>query len=227
LTEDLVRLTAWADTVTLWLRQDSATLAADSTLLRLLPEFSRRIRQVEGSVVSAKLDTAEMRRYGIWVSNAEGLVSLEPHSSSLLVSYGRFVTPAMRQYLAMRSLEQVARSALDGAIAIPLDELAMRLIEADRLLAEYPDAVARVQVLRQFHHYLAIYLGGLPNTPAFDSSGQLSPLFRQQHHDYIAQYGGSVSGRAVEEYLQLMREHQFKYGAHVTEFLRTKAAIHP
>lgn len=223
--EYLNQLTAWADTVTSWLREDSSTIAADSTLLEVLPMFRRRIQQVEGAMSSVSRDTGEMRRHGIWVSSAEGLMSLELHESVFYDSYGRFVTPAMRQYLEVRIVEQVAPSALDGAIAVPLDELARRLTTADRFLVEHPQAVARSPMVRQFRHYLIMFLAGLPNTPAFDSSGQLIASFRQHHEEYVARYGTANAGRIVAEYLHLMREHHFKDGAHVGDFLKSKTGV--
>jgi hypothetical protein len=143
--------------------------------------------------------------HGIWSYRAEGDTYFVASEAAVLEWFGRFVTGPVREFLSLSAREQRAPTAEDGGIRITPDELAARLAAADRFLAEHPGAAAHDLVERWYRRYLAVYVAGLPNTPAFDwRSGVLAPELRRSYEQYVSEHGGTASGNVVAEYLTLL-----------------------
>jgi hypothetical protein len=91
------------------------------------------------------------------------------------------------------------------------------------LLAEFPDSPAQQEVLHWYRQYLATYLGGLPNTPAFDwNSGLLRPHFRRSHAEFLDAHGSTEAGRIVAEYTRLLERSGFARTPEVDRYLHTR-----
>lgn len=71
-------------------------------------------------------------------------------------------------------------------------------------------------------HYLALYLGGTDNTPAFDRTTQAIDAKRWQRlQTFAVAHPELESGRTVARYLDLLRAQKFQRTREVARFLET------
>jgi hypothetical protein len=193
----------------------------------------RREQLLRGVVVdslAAAVTAAEIRlfllQHGIWSAQGEGSTYLQPHWNRVLVAASPSITPSAREYLQISVREQTTPTGGDGGVGIPWDSLALRLSDADRILAAYPDAAVRVLVSERRIWYLRAYLTGWDNTPVFElGSRTLRPEVLQSYERYVATHGATVSGRVVAEYLDVVRASGYQRTAAVLEFLRERSGI--
>jgi hypothetical protein len=141
----------------------------------------------------------------------------------LLSWLGRFLTGQLQAFLRFAANQQIAPFADDAALMITPDELAQRLLDAEQLLVEFSDSPAQQELLFRYRQYLATYLGGLPNTPAFDwNSGVLRPHFRKSHAEFLDAHGSTGAGRIVAEYTRLLERSGFARTPEVDRYLQTQ-----
>lgn len=218
------------------LRPDSGTAVADSIFLARRGEPDLALRGLAGTLEEPTFQGATgrdgaaahsdslvdlMAAHGIEVRRAEGQVAYEVSEAFLLDVLGPYLTSEMREYLELLAREQARPTASDGALTIPLEELAERLRLADRFLADHPASRMTEAVRARYLRYLAIYLGGIENTPAFDrSSKAMDPTWRRSLEAFVADHGESEAGRWVAGYLTLLRASGFTRDATVDAFLR-------
>lgn len=158
---------------------------------------------------------------GIWPRRAEGDVYFNANEAVLLQRLGPYLTPAMREFLRARVREQVDPVADDAALMIPVSEVAARALWAERFLEVHPGSVVHDVVASRFDWYLAIYVGGLPNTRPFDwQTGVLRPVWRSSFETVASDHGDTSVGRVVTEYLALLQEAEFTRTSETDAFAR-------
>jgi hypothetical protein len=96
-----------------------------------------------------------------------------------------------------------------------------RSVARTRFLEQYPESPVLEPVRARHRGYLALYLGGTDNTPAFDSrSGLLRPDLRRAFEAYAAAHSSRPSGRVVAEHLALLRAGEFRENPGVGRLLQ-------
>lgn len=251
-------LREWRDSAVAILRPDSATLRADSTLLRLRTALQLKVREATETFYDPGFQLlvwpdgpmADYRRRmqllpdrptapeeialadsvvaylgggGIWSSRGEGQTHFSASDARLLMWLGRFVTPQIQAFLRFAAHQQAAPIADDAALMVPPDELARRIVTAEQLLYEFPDSPARPFISFRYHQYLAVFLGGLPNTPAFDRQTRaLRSDFRQSHEQFLRLHGSTAAGRVIAQYVRLLERGGYTRSPEVDAFLQTR-----
>lgn len=168
---------------------------------------------------------AVLASQGVWSARAEGSTHFERSEAMLLSWLGRFLTRQLQAFLQFAANQQAAPFADDAALMVTPDELARRILDAEQLRAEFPDSPAQQELLVWYRQYLATYLGGLPNTPAFDwNSGVLRPHFRKSHEEFLDAHGSTAAGRIVAEYTRLLERSGFARTPEVDRYLQTQWA---
>lgn len=158
---------------------------------------------------------------GIWLRRSEGSLYLTANEAVLSERLGPYLTPAMQEFLRARVREQVAPVADDAALIIPVSEVAARALWAERFLERHPGSVVHDVVASRFDWYLAIYVGGLPNSDPFDwRTGVLWPALRSSFETVASEHGDTSVGRVVAEYLALLQAADFTRTSETDAFVR-------
>jgi len=189
--------------------------------------WGQRLRAAEGREQQQAPENAlasEVIRFlaehGIRSLRAEGDMYFLPSDEALLAWFGAYLTPSMRDFLAFSAEEQRRPPAADAGLAIPSDEIGRRLAAAERYIADHPEAVPRDLMRQRYDWYLSAYLGGLPNTPAFDwRDGRFEPLLRESLERYVAEHAGTSSAAVIGRYLTMLQASGFREDAAVKQFL--------
>lgn len=189
----------------------------------------RRLRNVPempaDPVDVARADSviAYLAERGIWVSRAEGDSYFDASEARLLDWLGRFLTPQLHAFLRFEAQQQAVPFAEDASLMISLDEVAQRLLAAEELLDRFPDSPAWPLITYTYNQLLAAYLGGLPNTGAFDWRTRiLGTDFRRSHEEFLRLHGSTAAGKVVAEYVGLLKRSGFRRTAAVDAFLRAR-----
>lgn len=179
------------------------------------------LRATPEEVGQADSLNALLAKHGIRVQRGEGQVYYELSETFQVEHLGPYLTSEMQEFLSFVEREQVQPSAADASLGIPLDELATRLLSAGRFAQKYPASPVRDIVRSRFQRYLAIYLGGIDNTPAFDRRSKvLRPDWRNSLESFVANHGDTEAGQRVAEYLALVRASDYTRSPEVDAFLR-------
>jgi hypothetical protein len=226
------------------MRRDSGTVVADSTFIRFRRELDDRISKVAEVIDDPDFQARwkEQRRlerhpiheeeawddfisrvsgaHGVWVYQAEGDTYFSADEGVLLKKLGPLLTHGMRNFLEMEVDEQRTPAADDAALVIPLDEMTRRIQWTERYLATHPESVVSDVVESKYRWYLAAYMDGLPNTPAFDwHTDELDSAWRESLQNYVTDHPGTESADLVSRYMRLLEASRFKRSAAIEAFL--------
>lgn len=157
---------------------------------------------------------------GVWPRRAEVSIVFAVNEAILLERWGPYLTPAVQEFLRQRVHEQVHPVADDAALMIPPSDLAERALWAEHFLEAHAGSIVHDIVASRFDWYLAVYIGGLPNTRPFDTrTGVMHPAWRRSFETIASEHGDSAVGRAVSEYLALLERSGFTRSAETDAFL--------
>jgi hypothetical protein len=198
-------------------------------------DYHRRLGKLPGQrPVPAEIALSDsVRKYlmqeGIWINHGEGTAYFNPSDRALLAWLGRFLTPQIHAFLQFEIWQQEVPLADDASLMVTVDELAQRLLAAEKLLNEFPDSPARPLTTYTWHQYLAAYLGGLPNSPAFHwRTRAMNPDFRKSHDQFLGLHGSTAAGRVLAEYAALLQRSGYRRTAQVDAFLQARwNELHP
>jgi hypothetical protein len=194
--------------------------AGAAAMMRLREEQRTGLRPEPEAQQRADSLVAFLMAHGIWPAHVEGDTYLFANESLLLQRLGPYLTGGMRAFLRMQAAEQRRPTAGDAALMIPLRELTERLRSAERFLDAYPEAAVWDVVQSRYRWYLAVYLSGLPNSPAFDwRTGDLHPAWRESIERYAADHAGTESGRLVLSYLEQLTASGFARNVDIDAFV--------
>ncbi|WP_276354868.1 hypothetical protein [Cohnella caldifontis] len=111
----------------------------------------------------------------------------------------------MKDYLSLMAAETERKTASDGGLVIPREELLARALNAENFVKQYPDAPERDAVAQKFTNYLFIYLVGLNNTPVFDyETYHVLPEVRTEWEKTVADHPGTVTAKMTQRLLEIL-----------------------
>jgi hypothetical protein len=194
--------------------------ATGQTMIR---ERQQMVPSSESARQLAVMDSMRvlLAAHGVHAEDAEGEVEYTPAQARIRSEDGRFLSAISQQVLDLLVLEESKPVGGDAAVDIPWAELADRLATADELHARQPLAAADSIVERYYRGYLTAYLGGWDNTPgfAFEPPHTLLPALRSGYARYVRDHPRTRSGRIIEAYIALLREHGWKRTPEVDAFV--------
>ena len=157
---------------------------------------------------------------GVWARRAEGSIDFAVNEAVLLEHWGPYLTPAVEEFLRQRVHEQVHPVAEDAGLMIPPSEVAARALWAERFLEVHEGSIVHDIVASRLGWYLAVFIGGLPNTRPFHTpTGVVDPNWRTSFETIASEHGGSAVGRVVSEYLALLERSDFTRSTETDAFL--------
>ena len=108
---------------------------------------------------------------------------------SFLDGYKTYVSEDISEYGRFMALNSNQPWARDGGIMIPLSDLADRIAMAEMYVSDYPDAVMKEEVIRQYTLYLHAFLVGLDNTPLVsDDEKEVDAGFVKAFYYFMERY---------------------------------------
>ena len=135
---------------------------------------------------------------------------------------GRFRISDFDQF----ELERKQPFAADGALLMPLPDIAARLIFWEKFVDAHPGFILMEEASLTYSYYVLVLLIGMDNTPAFDYQNQtLRKNFRDVYQLVVSKYPGSSSAAIFQEYLKLLRSSGWKQTEQVDEFVRQFAIL--
>ncbi|MGE5507351.1 MAG: hypothetical protein ACM3RP_02520 [Chitinophagales bacterium] len=127
-------------------------------------------------------------------------------------TFGEWLSPAYRDFLALEDVENNHRWAMDAALVIPLEELGRRLAAWETYRRKYPDSPFALVAKRNYVNQLSAFLFGLDNTPPFDrATKKVRPAVVEALTGYVAANPGTPSAKLAAQVLELYKKHKYVY----------------
>lgn|GEM_PF-669567 len=137
------------------------------------------------------------------VYEGEGSWVVRAREGFYLAQFGKYVTPQVRDYLALRDVELHRPFGLD-ALVISVTALGQRWRAWERYLEQYPDSPFRADAWRYFTWEQDAFLYGLNNTSHFAyDTHRMRPGVRAVLQRYVAVHPGTLSARRMQTVLAL------------------------
>ncbi|MFX4262724.1 hypothetical protein ACOBQJ_11020 [Pelotomaculum propionicicum] len=157
---------------------------------------------------------------GYKLSASEGMYYPEIDYDKIHKDFGGHASDKVAGYLEIMAAESNKHFASDAALIISPDELANRIVKAEKFIGSYPDFVL-IQQVKQFHnYYLTAYLLGLNNTPLFDyQTEKAKNSFIKSYENTINSQKGTKLAGLLEEYTALLKKYDYKKSDEIMNFV--------
>lgn len=157
---------------------------------------------------------------GYKLSASEGMYYPEIDYDKILKDFGGHASDKVAGYLEIMAAESNKHFATDAALIISPDELADRIVKAEKFIGSYPD-FELVQQVEQFHsYYLQAYLLGLNNTPLFDyQTEKAKDSFVKSYENTINSQKGTKLAGILEEYTALLKKYDYTKSDEIMNFV--------
>lgn len=133
--------------------------------------------------------------------------------------YRQYLSEEMNDYMDIMQAESDMPSAIDAAIAIPMEEFVDRIVKSYEFIAEYPDSPRAEQINDMKNGKVWIYFAGIDNTPVFDTKGNVYPERLKNFQDMEKKYEGTEFGNQIKEYLDLLILENYKKTQKIIDYL--------
>lgn len=122
-----------------------------------------------------------------------------------LKEFDEYVTPTIKDYIALLALESNSKSTSDGGLVIPWNELAARTLTAESFIRDHPSAQERERVEERYIQYLNNYLIGLNNSPIFDyDTFKILPEVKAMYENTTQSYPDTVTAILTKQLLSVL-----------------------
>lgn len=82
--------------------------------------------------------------------------------------YNSYISDEMKEYIEIKAMDSNEPVAVDGGLRITYEDLAERIVKTEKYIEKYSQGQRYEGMLGDYKNKLAIYLGGLDNTPIAD-----------------------------------------------------------
>lgn len=163
----------------------------------------------------------DIKRDGFLLNYHEGIVTLYP-DYNLLNNYQNYVSPSIQAYIEILSRESSEILSADGGLTITWDELAFRVLNAERYLVEYSDSIRYEEILSLYKWYLTTLLTGLPDTPIYyRNSSLIRNDVLQSYNKIIIHNTDTTTSEVLKGYLDIIRSKNNKVDGEALDYVRT------
>ena len=139
---------------------------------------------------------------------------------SFLKKYDSFISDKVTEYINIKSKQSDNLVAIDGALVISWDEIGERLLELEGYMDKYNDFVRTKQLESMYYNYMAIYLAGLDNTPAYDYvTNEYKDEVLKKITDMSTMHEGTKTADIVRNYLDIIKEDNYVFTQKAKEFI--------
>lgn len=123
-----------------------------------------------------------------------------------LKQYNSYISEEMKEYIVIKAMDSNEPMAIDAGLRISYDDLADRILQAEKYIEKYSQGQRYEEMLGNYKNKLAIYLGGLDNTPIADFTSKR--IFDDVLESYkkVAKVKDSVTAFVVSKYIDAIEE---------------------
>lgn len=135
--------------------------------------------------------------------------------------YQPYVADDIKAYIDIAASESEQVSLEDAALVISWPELAERTLRAEAFIKKFPASVRIDDVRKQYDIYIASYLYGANNTPAFDYETRvLDDKARRSYVEMSGHHQESKLAQTIKQYLPVLERNHYKRTPEVDDFLK-------
>lgn len=151
------------------------------------------------------------RTQGLKLIAPEGLLSFTIDYALLLDQLKAGIAPELTHYLSIRAAESNTPALVDAALQIRWDDLVKRIIAIEDFKRIYPDSHYKAPLAELHQRYLASYLLGANNTPAYDYQTKcVKPEVLKSFERTLAAYPDYKLAETVRTYLETLKENDLR-----------------
>ncbi len=160
----------------------------------------------------------EIRDTGYKVETAEGMF-FPIINYEFYKKYSPNLTPDMKDYIDIMSVESNKVPAKDAALVIGWDEVIDRALNQERFINQYPDSVKINDVKGLYKQYIRVALFGLDNTPLFSYNSNI--MLNDAKNIYINKANDNVDSNLMNTlrgFLELLKKNNYRLTEEVEEY---------
>lgn len=161
---------------------------------------------------------AALQRNGLDLYTFGRLFYIDQQSEFLYRNFSRYVSPAVRYYLALRSEELAAGFSDNDSLTITFRQVGERAIRWERYRRQHPESVVSDYADYYYRIYLSTFLTGLKLSPVFDEQGGLRPELSTVYHEFVNRHPESQAGFLVKEFYRILQVADFRWSPAVRSF---------
>ncbi len=159
---------------------------------------------------------------GLMLDMEEGYLYVNVGSDKFIKdNFEKYLSEAMKSFVFQTIKERIEKYAGDGAIIIPVKEVAERTIWWENFISKYPDFFLNSDADFNYKNYLQALLEGLDNTPAFDyENNKLNKEFKEAYQFVLNNYAQTKVAGIVSEYYKVLEKNKFVQTNAVKQFIK-------
>ncbi len=120
--------------------------------------------------------------------------------------YNSYISDEIKEYIEIKAIDSNEPVAVDAGLRITYDDLASRIVKIEKYIEKYSGGQKYEEMLGNYKNKLAIYLGGLDNTPIADY--QTKKIFDDVLESYkkTSNIKDSSTAFVVKKYISAIEE---------------------
>ncbi len=140
---------------------------------------------------------------------------------NLLKNYDDFVSESIGDYIEILSRESSEILSADGGLTITWEELAYRVLNAERYLVKHSDSIRYEEIFEMYKWYLNTLLTGLPDTPIYyRNSNLIRNDVLQSYNKTVIHNTDTKTSFILKEYLDIIRSKDNKIDGEALDYVR-------
>lgn len=160
---------------------------------------------------------------GMTLLMSEGSYYIGEDSNFLSDTFASQLSPALREFLTLRSRELKKGFAEDAGLIITWNELADRIAAWDHYMKKHGSSPAADQAAYYHHMYLAVFLTGMDNSRIFSFERKtLEPEVQKAYQYYLKTHKDTRSTGVISEYYSILKKNGLKESHDSRLFLKKK-----
>ena len=158
---------------------------------------------------------------GLSLLNSEGSYYVDEKYDYYFDLFKGKVSPALNEYLKIRSKELRQGYSEDADLLIGFDDLYDRVVTWEDFMIQYPDFILMKDAEFNYTSYLSTLITGTDNSETFDSETQnLYPGIKRLYEKIISHKDGKKSTKVISDYYELLKKNNFKQPDNLDLFLK-------
>jgi len=158
---------------------------------------------------------------GLSLLNSEGSYYVDEKYDYYYDLFKGKVSPALNDYLKIRSKELKQGYSEDADLLIGFDDLYERVVTWEDFMSQYPDFILMKDAEFNYTSYLSTLITGTDNSETFDSETQnLYPGIKRLYEKIISHKDGKKSTKVISDYFDLLKRNNFKQPDNLDLFLK-------